>query len=359
MIDTAARTRLQQIQQNKSLINGMNDALQTQATNSAIPLLANIIQQIQDLNDKIGTGLTDEIRNLPEAIKKNQLSAEQLDQFTTLIDLLKKMDGGLQKLEELKSEVYKVPNITFPKETKVSSGRIDSIGKVESLPPIEIKNFPAYPKLPENLPFPDTLDIKSLPPVQVSNLQELGSYFNNLDASLLTLASKLKITIPDRVNIKDPVEIQDWDNLLAHIDEVNKGLNILINQEKGGLAKQVEVTNFPIPKIPTPVTNISINPLQGFVNTRANTVGTTRVTLPNYGQLFNRRSLQIYNNSSNTIYIGGEDVSTTNGIPVPANSYSSIIDAGYRMIIYGIAATGSNDIRTLEVSHDQTNNVQE
>ena len=116
----------------------------------------------------------------------------------------------------------------------------------------------------------------------------------------------------------------------------------------------ISVNNFPPFPVSSPVTHISINSLRGFVKTTAATVTTTLTTLPSYGVLDNRRSILVYNNSSNTIYIGGSDVTSTNGMPVPASSYSPILDCGISMILYGIATAGSNDIRVLEVSDENS-----
>ena len=110
---------------------------------------------------------------------------------------------------------------------------------------------------------------------------------------------------------------------------------------------------------PQPVTNVNINALQGFLKTTSNTIGTTATKVPGYGQLFNRRALQIYNNSANTIYYGGSDVTVVNGIPVTPGSFSNVFDCGYNMIVYAIASQANNNIRILEVSKDQTGNVQE
>ena len=110
---------------------------------------------------------------------------------------------------------------------------------------------------------------------------------------------------------------------------------------------------------PQPVTNVTLNGLQGNIKTTSATVGSTVAQLPSYGQLFNRRAIVIYNNSAVTIYIGGSDVTTSNGMPVPANSYSPILDAGYNMVMYGIAASGSNNVRVLEVSKDKSDTIQQ
>lgn len=109
---------------------------------------------------------------------------------------------------------------------------------------------------------------------------------------------------------------------------------------------------------PQPVTNVNINGLQGFAKTTAATVDTTLTPLPTYGQLNNRRSIIIFNNSSSTtIYVGGSDVDSNNGLPVLAQTYSPAIDAGVSMIVYAVTASGNADIRVMEVSSNQTASI--
>ncbi len=116
---------------------------------------------------------------------------------------------------------------------------------------------------------------------------------------------------------------------------------------------RVSIDNFPPQKIPQPVTNISINALAGTAKSRNITVGTSATPLPDE-VLASRRSLVIYNNSSQTLYVGGSDVTTTNGMPVPASSYSPAFDAGEKMVVYGIVASTTANVRTLEISDIRT-----
>jgi len=76
------------------------------------------------------------------------------------------------------------------------------------------------------------------------------------------------------------------------------------------------------------------------------TVGTTPTALPATA-LADRRYLLIYNNSSATIYVGHSTVTTGTGIPIIAKASLSLsLDAG--VILYGIEATGSRNVRVLE-----------
>ena len=117
----------------------------------------------------------------------------------------------------------------------------------------------------------------------------------------------------------------------------------------------VSVDNFPPTKTPMPVTHISINALNGFIHTTAQTVSSTLATLPAYGVLDNRRTLQVYNNSSTvTVFIGGSDVTATNGLPVPPKSYSPAIDASPQTVLYGLTSSSTANVRVLEISDEES-----
>ena len=134
--------------------------------------------------------------------------------------------------------------------------------------------------------------------------------------------------------------------------EAIKSLTIEIPKVEIPSVIQAEVTNFPPQKIPQPVTNININPLRGEVLTTAVSVGTTATALPET-PLENRRSFMVFNNDeSKTIYLGGSGVTTDSGLPVLAQSYSPTIDAGPKMIVYGITASGTVDVRVIEASNE-------
>lgn|SRR3990167_5655434 len=211
--------------------------------------------------------------------------------------------------------------------------------------------------------------ILDLPPVSVKNLQELTPYFaglskeiTNLQLETINLVSALEKAQKNQKDLKFPetFNIKGFNDLLADMEELKKGFNLLINKEQIAPASKVEITNFPIQKYPLPVTNININPLQGFGKSTNQTLTTVLSTIPSYGQLFHRRALVIFNNSAaTTIYIGGSDVTSDNGLPVLAQASSPVIDAGYNMIIYGLTASGTADIRVFELSRDQSDTVQQ
>jgi hypothetical protein len=57
----------------------------------------------------------------------------------------------------------------------------------------------------------------------------------------------------------------------------------------------------------------------------------------------------IYNNGTATIYVGGSDVTTSNGIPIEVGS-SLGMDVTVTETLYGIAASGTHNVRVLEVA---------
>ncbi|GAG55183.1 unnamed protein product [marine sediment metagenome] len=88
--------------------------------------------------------------------------------------------------------------------------------------------------------------------------------------------------------------------------------------------------------------------LIGAILTTSVIIGTTPTALPATA-LANRRFLDIQNVSGVTIYIGNIDVTVANGYPV-ANGTSYPIDLDAGVIMYGIEAAGSREVRVLEAS---------
>lgn len=222
--------------------------------------------------------------------------------------------------------------------------------------------------LPKLYRIEGSVSVVNLPPVEIRNFSDLRPYFegvaksiSSLQLGLMQLGDSFKSATKDKKDLPSTLSINKFDSLLTTMndmrDELVKGFNLLINQEKTEFDNKspmpVEILNFPPQMIPTPVTNVWLNALNGFINTTATTVTTSRTVLPGYGNLFDRRALQIYNNdSSATLYIGGSNVTTTNGLPVPPLSFSPSIDAGYKMQVYGVSTTSIN-VRVIEVSKSQ------
>jgi hypothetical protein len=62
-----------------------------------------------------------------------------------------------------------------------------------------------------------------------------------------------------------------------------------------------------------------------------------------------RKYLDVYNNGNQKIFLGGSGVTTTTGFPVSPGSYLEL-RAGAAQSLYMIAANGTQDVRTLELS---------
>lgn len=86
--------------------------------------------------------------------------------------------------------------------------------------------------------------------------------------------------------------------------------------------------------------------VQRTVRSLAVTIGNTATPIP-ATPLRYRKSLWIFNNSSNVIYLGADDVSTVNGFPIyPRGEANVQIEDG--VVLYGISAAGGDVIRILE-----------
>lgn len=224
--------------------------------------------------------------------------------------------------------------IQFPSIYQVF-GKVD-IGKIDQLPSVNILNFP-------NLSADFKVIARAIEDAQIKTLRAIEA---------------TKTQIPEGFKIENKIKIENWEDLLDGIEELKKGFNLLINKEKRGgegMPMEVSISNFPPQMVPTPVTRIDINPLRGELTSSLVSVGTTPTPLPGTA-LARRRSLIIFNNdSSKTVYIGGANVSasgTNTGLPVLSQTYCPAIDAGPQMILYGVVATGSANVVTLEASND-------
>lgn len=58
-------------------------------------------------------------------------------------------------------------------------------------------------------------------------------------------------------------------------------------------------------------------------------------------------SVALYNNGSVTVYVGGADVTSSSGLPLPAGQYMSV-DVDRSEGLYGRTASSTADVRVLE-----------
>lgn len=302
------------------------------------------------------------------------------------------MENGIKAIAE---GMGKTPELVFKLSDEGTAAKLSRLGEIMEM---VYKVIPRTINLPKVFNIEGTVEVTKSPATEVKNFKELEKYFDNLSTQVKMLARaissipqarfepqinvpqtqldleplrqailampreqkapkiefpKIDIPKPEKLDITPVVEaVHELEAALAKKTD-GDSVAVLRNVQKGIEA----LVNRPI-MTPQPVTNVNLNALQGFTKTTAATIGTIATSLPGYGQLFNRRSVIIYNNSSNTIFIGGSDVTTSNGLPVAAGTFSPSIDAGYNLIIYGVAASGGNDARVLEISKTKEADVQ-
>lgn len=83
---------------------------------------------------------------------------------------------------------------------------------------------------------------------------------------------------------------------------------------------------------------------------RAVTVATTATRLDTADKTdsFGGSSIAAYNESGVTVYLGGSDVTTANGVPVPAATWGPGMDLQPGEALYGIVAAATAAVRVIE-----------
>lgn len=285
----------------------------------------------------------------------------RLREDTKTETLVKGMTDAVLAAVNTNNEKAQAPSLVIKHEEDPSLK--DSLGKNENLLNLIYKIIPRTITLPKIFNIRGQVEVTKSPAIEVKNLKDLERYFNDLSSQISNLVRAISNVSPQKIDFPKFESNIDISPVTEAIQNLEGALKKTSDKDSLAVLRKIEnsitdLANRP-QMTPQPVTNVTLNPLNGYMKTTANTVGTTVVSLPQYGQLFNRRALVIYNNSASTIYIGGSDVTTSNGLPVPAGSYSPPIDAGYDLIVYGIAASGGLDVRVIEISKDRTANVQE
>jgi hypothetical protein len=87
------------------------------------------------------------------------------------------------------------------------------------------------------------------------------------------------------------------------------------------------------------------------VKSRAVTVTTsaTRLdTTTDQDDAMSGESFAVYNASAAVVYLGGSDVTTSNGVPVAATSWGPSFDLSISDQIYGIVAASTSEVRVIE-----------
>ena len=228
---------------------------------------------------------------------------------------------------------------------------LDKLGKAIVVVFNQLKNYKV--ELPKTFQVKGDVNVTDIPPIHIENFKDLRSYFEMSEKAIKQLATAITL-----VSSKSPVPQKsinfDTKPLLNALQELKESIKPTNNEEvvnalhtvSEQVGALVEKPSF----IPPAVTNININSLRGIAKTTSVTVGATAVKLPTT-PIDNRRALVIYNLGASTLYIGGSNVTTANGFPIIANSFSPTMDAGILMTIYGISS-GSLDVRVMEISND-------
>lgn len=331
---------------------------------------------------------------------RNQLANQQANQQAQR-NLFKEMFSAATDAVEINKNIEKLIKLNQNKDLET----VNAITKMTKALVMVFNKIPGATKLPSIFNITGKVEITNLQKsIEISNIKELESYFQAFEKRMVTLQTELvKLNKHDSLSVDNFNELEayfislgtklsnlteviskiptpkieipkmdmpvvkgqkvDMSPVIEAIEGLEKALSGSSKSSDTALLRKLVNINQGLLERPVlttpPVTNINVNALEGFVFSSDNTVGSNIVSLPNYGQLFNRRALIIYNNSSNTIFIGGSGLTVANGMPIAPSTYSPVIDAGYNMTVYGVASQGGNDVRVMEVSKDQTANTQE
>lgn len=235
---------------------------------------------------------------------------------------------------------------------------MDLLQKIGTAIAMVYKQIPKQMVLPKIFPVRIDHEVKaritSIPSVKVSNNDEIVRYLQAVEARLSQMVqaiSMIAVQKPAKMpEIKIPT--MDMQPLIDAVNNIPGGAdNTDVISAIQGVQNAISVLANRPQMTAQPVTNISINALAGSFHATTLNVGTTATALPTTA-IANRRSIIVYNNSANTIYLGDSNVSTTGtgqGLPIPTNSYSPSFQAGSNMTLYGIAGSTSS-VTILEIS---------
>ena len=257
-----------------------------------------------------------------------------------------------QKLDKIIVKIADLPKIEF--KDSPASIQIQTMGK-ETIQKIVDELIGLRDEVRKNKPTTTPVqEIKGR--VEIKNAQVVP--YERMLMSLKSIETRLgnlKLEVPAQKEIKWPefpksLAVPEMSKVIDAIEELKSEISKLPkNYPEIEFPNKISVDNFPPQKYPMPVTHISINALAGTVKSSSVTVTTALTPLPSE-VLAHRRGLTIYNNSSSTIEVGGSTFAFGDGMPVPAGTYSPALDAGQDMIIYARVASGSANVRVLEVS---------
>lgn len=251
----------------------------------------------------------------------------------------------IAQIAEVKEQLNHMP--AFLAELKGTLDKIADKNMVVNIPDFPKLEIPKIQRVSGNVKVDNPTDLTSLSRA----MEKVERAIKDIDIPEQKQIVFPKIEFPKPL---DTVEIKSGKDILKSLADVKKLLEELpknISMPEMEFPASISIDNFPPQKYPTPPNNININPLRGVPLSTAVTVPTTPQALPS-NPLAHRRTLIIFNNSSQTVYIGDSTVNASGGFPIPRGQYSPPIDAGPRMIIYGVSTSGTAEVRVLEVSND-------
>lgn len=272
----------------------------------------------------------------------NSLKSE-LGRIVSIANKIEAKEVDLSKLDELKLAIKDI-KIPQPKDVDFSSLkegllRLEKAINSIKIPETKLDNTDVVTEIQY---LSKAINGIKFPPVNIPP-NDSTPILKELKA-LQSAVEGIKITTPKNtsVNLKPVIKA---------LESLKKNFNT--KPPKFEFPDSIAVNNWPPTKTPQPVTNININPLRGIVHTSSTSVTSTLTTLPGYGVLDGRRSI-IFQNTSVTIdvYIGGSDVSTSNGYVLEASAVSPAFDSGPLQKWYAITSSGTADIRVVEIQND-------
>lgn len=322
------------IRQSKLVLNAVK-TIKGYLIDAAESVTGQIISFLDDYKPKVE--VTNKDTNLIKEVAENTRKSN-----SRLGELVKKEFTSKVEVKDLKNEV-KVTNLKdYPKTIKVSNLKefpktikVSNLDKIKYPQTIRISNLGEI-----KLPKPVNIDISPLE----NSLRGLKSAFSDIKRELPRLKQK---DLPQQKDLKEVS--RHIDAMAERLDDALTNLHELIKEKDFGGAGQTVIKS---QSGGSKYADVTVNGLRGIPQSTAVTVITSATKLPSTA-LENRRSLIVYNNSSNTVYIGGSDVTTGNGMPIASESYSPPIDASDQMTIYAIAGSNS-EVRVLEVSTDKS-----
>lgn len=295
-------------------------------------------------------GIEDSLKPLSGSILKVKV-VENADQKPVL-EIAKNTRGVKDRLDKL-FMAFSEKSLAFPEKIAVSNLKDIQFPKnfeevrVSNLRDIKFPHIPA-PIVNTNVDLqPVSRAVESLS-LQLSSLlsgiEQINSSISSIDVKPQVSVSPTKVNIPDKVSLKDlPAVLAAFQGLRDDFGRLYEAIVELPSKmpKSGGFGGTTSAA----------VTSINVNALRGLAKSTVATVTTSPTLLPATALAY-RKALIVYNNSSNTIYIGGADVTTSNGYPIEANSPSPSIDAGPNLKLYAVAGS-SSEVRVLEASSER------